>query len=88
MIVKKQKIKIWHKHQTWSDEKQAAGHIRSDVVSSAVDLGLATAIDKVRKIARIIGKSPLKNNILQSYKKSKNRENFHFHLIARQDGIV
>ena len=52
------------------NEDQAASHIRSDLVSNAVKL--ATAIDKVRKIARIIRKSPVKNDTLQSYVKSEN----------------
>ena len=34
------------------NEEQAANHIRRDLVSNAVNV--ATAIDKVRKIARII----------------------------------
>ena len=50
------------------NEEQAVGHIRSNLVSNVVNL--VTAIDKVRKIARIIGKSSVKNNTLQSYVKS------------------
>ena len=57
------------------NEEQAASHIRSDLVSNAVNV--ATAIDKVRKIARIIRKSPVKNDTLQSYVKSENRESTH-----------
>ena len=42
--------------------------IYSDLVSNAVNV--ATAIDKVRNIARIIRNSPVKNDILQSYVES------------------
>ena len=54
------------------NKEQAASHIRSDLASNAVNV--ATAIDKVRKIARILNKSPVKNNTLQSYAKSENRK--------------
>ena len=40
------------------NEEQAASHIRSDLASNAFNV--ATAIDRVRKIARIICKSPVK----------------------------
>ena len=53
------------------NEEQAAGYIRSDLVSSVVNV--ATANDKVRKIDRIIRKSPVKNYILHSYIRSENR---------------
>ena len=39
------------------NEEQAASNIRSDLVSNTVNV--ATTIDKVRKIARIIRKSPV-----------------------------
>ena len=45
------------------NEEQAASNIRSDLVLNAVNV--ATAIDKVRKIAHIIRKSPVKNDNLQ-----------------------
>ena len=41
------------------------------MVSNTVSV--ATAIDKVRKIARIICKSSVKNDTLQSYVQSENR---------------
>ena len=44
------------------NEGQAASHIRSDLISNAVNVG--TAIDKVRKIARIMRKSPVKKDTL------------------------
>ena len=49
--------------------------INSDLTSNAVNV--FTAIDKVRKIARIICKSPVKNDTLQSYLKSENRKSIH-----------
>ena len=54
------------------NEEQATSHIRSDQVSN-----VATAIDKVRKIARIIRKSPVNNDTQQSYFKSENRKSIH-----------
>ena len=54
------------------NEEQVASHIRSCQVSNVV-----TAIDNVRKIARIIRKSPVKMDTLQSYVKSKNRKSIH-----------
>ena len=57
------------------NEEQAASHIRSYLVSNAVNV--ATAIDKVRKIARIVRKSPVKNDNLHSYIKSENRKSIH-----------
>ena len=57
------------------NDEQAASHIRSDLVSNAINV--ATAIDKVRRIARIIRKSPVRNNTLQSYVKSENRTSIH-----------
>ena len=54
------------------NEDQAASHIRSDLVSNAINV--ATAIDKVRRIARIIHKSPVKNDTLQSYVKCENHK--------------
>ena len=52
------------------NEEPAASHIMSDLVSNADNV--ATAIDKVRKIASIIKKSPAKNDTLQRYAKSEN----------------
>ena len=57
------------------NEEQAASHIRSDLVSNAVNV--ATAIDKVRKIARIIRQSPGKNDTLHSYIRSENHDSIH-----------
>ena len=57
------------------NEKQAASLIRSDLVSNTVNV--VTAIDKMRKIARIIRKSPVKNDTLQSYVKSQSRKGIH-----------
>ena len=57
------------------NEEQTASHFGSDLVSNAVNV--ATAIDKVIKIARIIRKSPVKNDTLQSYVKSENRWSIH-----------
>ena len=57
------------------NEEKAASHIRSDLISNAVNV--ATAIDKVRKIARIIRKSSVKNDTLQRYVKSENRKSIH-----------
>ena len=45
------------------------------MVSNAVNE--AIAIEKVRNIARIIRKSPVKNDILQSYVISENRKGIH-----------
>ena len=53
------------------NEEQAASDIRSDPVLN-VD-NVATAIDKARKIVRIIHKCPVKHDTLQSYVKSENR---------------
>ena len=53
------------------NEEQAASLIRIDLVSNAVNV--ATAIDEVRKIARMIRKSPVKRGTLQSNVKSGNR---------------
>ena len=50
------------------NEEQAASHIMSDLVSIVVNV--ATAIDRVRKIASIICMSPVKCDTLQSYIKS------------------
>ena len=57
------------------NEEQAASHIRSDLVSNAVNV--ATAIDNVRKIARMLHKSPVKNDTLRSYVKSDNCKTIH-----------
>ena len=56
-------------------EELTTSHIRSDLVSNTVNV--ATAIGKVRNIARIIRKSPVKNCTLQSYVKSENRNSIH-----------
>ena len=61
--------------QHGQNDEQAASHIRSDLVSNAVNV--ATAIDKVRRIARIIRKSPVRNDTLQSYVKSENCTSIH-----------
>ena len=50
------------------NEEQVASHIRSDLVSNTVNV--ATAIGKVRNIASIIRKSPIKNDTPQTYVKS------------------
>ena len=68
------------------NEEQAVSHITSDLVSSAVDV--ATAIDKVRKIARIIRKSPVKVILCRVMSNLKMVKVFTGYLIARQDGIV
>ena len=70
------------------NEEQALSHIRSDLVSNTVNV--ATAIDKVRKIARIIRKSPVKNDTLLSYIKTENRESIHLLLDCktRWNGLV
>ena len=68
------------------NEEQATSHIRSDLASNVVNV--ATAIDKVRKIACIICKSPVKNDTLQSYVKSENKKVLTCYLIARQDRIA
>ena len=70
------------------NEEQAASHIRSDLVSNAVNV--ATAIDKVRKISRIIRMSPVKNDTLQSYVKSENRKSIHLLLycMTRWNSLV
>ena len=65
------------------NEELAATHIRCHLVSNAFNV--ASAIVKVRKIARIIRMSPVKKDTLQSYLKSENRNCY---LIARQDKIV
>ena len=57
------------------NKEQATSHIRSDLVTNTVNV--ATATDKVRKIACIICKSLVKNDTLQSYVKSENRKNIH-----------
>ena len=56
------------------NEEQAASDIGSDPVSDAVNV--ATAIDKVRKIARIIHKSTAKTKLC-SYVKSENCKSMH-----------
>ena len=66
-------------------EEQAASHIRSDLVSNAVNV--ATAIDKVRKIARIIRKSPVKVILCRVMSNLKMVKVFTRYLIARQEGI-
>ena len=66
------------------NEEYAASHIRSDPVSNAVNV--ATAIDKVRKIARIIRKSPVKKRY--SAKLCQILKVFTCYLFARQDGIA
>ena len=68
------------------NEEQAASHIRSDLVSNAFNV--ATAIDEVRMISRIIRQSPVKNDTMQSYVKFENSKSIHLLLIARQDEIV
>ena len=62
-------------------EEQAASHIRSDLVSSAVNA--ATDNGRVRKIARIIGMSPVKHDTLQRYVTSENRKSIHLLLNCR-----
>ena len=57
------------------NEEQAASHIRSDLVTNAVNV--STAIDNLRNIARIIHESPVKNDTRQTNVKSENRKSIH-----------
>ena len=75
MTVKKQKIRSGINIEHGQYEEQATSHIRNNMISNAVNV--ATAIDKVRKIAHINCKSPAKNDTLQSYAKSKNLKSIH-----------
>ena len=68
------------------NEELAESHIRSDHVSNAVNV--ATAIVKVRKIARIICKSPVKKILCRSMLNLKIVVVFTCYLIVRQDRIA
>ena len=63
------------------NEEQAASHTRSDHVSNAVNV--ATAIDKVKNIDRIIRKSAVKKDTLQIYVKFENRKSIHLLLACK-----
>ena len=59
------------------NDEQAASHIRSELVSNAVNV--ATVIDKVRKIR----KYPVKNYARRSYVRSENRKSIHLLLACK-----
>ena len=64
-------------------EEQAESHIRSDLVANTDNV--ATVVYKVRKIARIIHKPPVKNDPLQSYAKSENHKSINLLLNCKAE---